>query len=65
METQAENKGSSQQTKLKKVLEKINEIAKESDTGDYIYRGEPAHYQEPLTMEELPQVSIVSTLTLK
>ena len=29
---------------LDKVLEKINEIAKESATGDYIYRGEPEHY---------------------
>ena len=27
-----------------KVLEKINEIAKESATSDYIYRGEPKHY---------------------
>ena len=31
---------------LDDVLEKINEIAKASATGDYIYRGEPAHYQE-------------------
>ena len=31
---------------LDKVLEKINEIAKESATGDYIYRGEPAHHEE-------------------
>ena len=29
---------------LEKVLEKINEIAKESATGDYIYRGEPKHH---------------------
>jgi tetratricopeptide (TPR) repeat protein len=29
---------------LDKVLEKINEIAKESATGDYIYRGEPKHH---------------------
>ena len=35
-----------QQTDLDKVLEKINEIAKESATGDYIYRGEPAHHNE-------------------
>ena len=40
METQAEYKVSSQQTKLKKVLEKINEIAEKSVDGDYIYRGE-------------------------
>ena len=46
METQAEYKVSSEQTDLDNVLEKINEIAKESATGDYIYRGEPAHYQE-------------------
>ena len=46
METEAENNGSSQQPDLDKVLEKINEIAKESADGDYIYRGEPAHYQE-------------------
>ena len=45
METEAENNGSSQ-SYLDKVLEKINEIAKESADGDYIYRGEPAHYQE-------------------
>ena len=44
METEAENNGSSQQTDLDKVLEKINEIAKESATGDYIYRGEPNHH---------------------
>ena len=46
METQAENKISSQQTKLDKVLEKINEIAKKSDDGDYIYRGEPENYDK-------------------
>ena len=32
-----------QQTKLDRVLEKINEIAKASADGDYIYRGEPEH----------------------
>ena len=31
---------------LEKVLEKINEIARESATGDYIYRGEPEHYDK-------------------
>ena len=31
---------------LDKVLEKINEIAKESATDDYIYRGEPALHEE-------------------
>ena len=46
METEAENNGSSQQTDLDQVLEKIKEIAKESADGAYIYRGEPAHYQE-------------------
>ena len=47
METEAECKSSSQQPDLDEVLEKINEIAKESATGDYIYRGEPAHHEEP------------------
>ena len=46
METQAEDNGSSQQPKFDKVLEMIAEIAKVSATGDYIYRGEPAHHQE-------------------
>ena len=46
METQAEYKVSSQQIDIDEVLKKINEIAKESDTGDYIYRGEPAHHEE-------------------
>ena len=46
METEAENNGSSQHPDLDKVLEKINEIEKASADGDYIYRGEPAHYQE-------------------
>ncbi len=46
METEAENNGSSQQPDLDKVLEKINEIAKKSADGDYIYRGEPAHHEE-------------------
>ena len=32
---------------LDRVLEKINEIVKASATGDYIYRGEPSHHQEP------------------
>ena len=45
METQAEYKVSSQQIGIDEVLKKINEIAKVSATGDYIYRGEPAHYQ--------------------
>ena len=31
---------------LDKVLEKITEIAQESATGDYIYRGEPEHYDK-------------------
>lgn len=29
---------------LDRVLEKINEIARKSDEGDYIYRGEPEHF---------------------
>ena len=31
---------------LGRVLEKINEIVEKSDTGDYIYRGEPEHYDK-------------------
>ena len=46
METQAEDKVPSQQIDLDAVLKKINDIARESDTGDYIYRGEPSHHQE-------------------
>ena len=46
METQAGDKVSTQQKRLNEVLEKINEIARVSATGNYIYRGEPAHYQE-------------------
>ena len=47
METEAEYKVSSQQNELDRVLEKINEISKKSNTGDYIYRGETAHHKEP------------------
>ncbi len=36
-----------QQTDLDRVLEKINEIAKASADGDYIYRGETSHHQDP------------------
>ena len=36
-----------QQTNLDRVLEKINEIAKEAADGDYIYRGETSHHQDP------------------
>ena len=36
-----------QQTDLDRVLEKINEIAKEAADGDYIYRGETSHHQDP------------------
>ena len=46
METEAEHKASSPQTDLDKVLEKINEIAKVSATGDYIYRGETQCYEK-------------------
>ena len=46
METEAEYNVSSKPIHIDKVLEKINEIAKVSDTGDYIYRGEPAHHEE-------------------
>ena len=44
METEAEYKVSPKPIDIDKVLEKINEIAKESATGDYIYRGEPNHH---------------------
>ena len=44
METQAEYKVPSQRIAIDAVLDKINEIARKSDTGNYIYRGEPAHY---------------------
>ena len=46
METQAEDKVSSERPDLDKVLEKITEIAKASATGDYIYRGEPECYDK-------------------
>ena len=46
METEAEYNVSSEQPDLDEVLEKINEIAKASADGDYIYRGERAHHQE-------------------
>ena len=46
METEAEYKVSSEQIDIDKVLEKINEIAKTSATGDYIYRGEPECYEK-------------------
>ena len=44
METQAEDKVSSQPPNLDKVLEKINEIARISVEGDYIYRGETKYH---------------------
>ena len=44
MEAEAEYNVSSQQIGIDEVLKKINEIARKSDTGDYIYRGEPEHY---------------------
>ena len=46
METQTEDKVSSQPIQIDKVLEKINEIAKVSATGDYIYRGESECYEK-------------------
>ena len=46
MEIEAENKVSSQQISIDKVLEKINEIVKKSADGDYIYRGEPECYDK-------------------
>ena len=46
METQAEDKVSTQQIGLDEVLEKINEIARVSATGDYIYRGESKRHKK-------------------
>ena len=46
METQAEDNVSAEQSDIDKVLEKINEIARISATGDYIYRGEPECYEK-------------------
>ena len=46
METEAEYKVSPKPIHINKVLEKINEIAKVSATGDYIYRGEPECYDK-------------------
>ena len=46
METQTEHKASSQQTKFNEVLEKINEIAKESADDNYIYRGESQAHEK-------------------
>ncbi len=37
---------SDSQNELDRVLEKIREIVEKSADGDYIYRGEPEHYQE-------------------
>ena len=70
MATQAEYKASSQQSELDEVLEKINEIAKVSATGNYIYRGERAHHQEPpykglmLVLMELEKPTLSSAKTL-
>ena len=36
----------SQNDQLSRVLEKIQEIAEKSADGDYIYRGEPEHYEK-------------------
>ena len=49
---------SDEQTDLDRVLEKINEIAKESFDGDYIYRGEPEHYDQVSSSlyREFPEV---------
>ena len=35
-----------QNGQLSRVLEKIQEIAEKSADGDYIYRGEPEHYEK-------------------
>ena len=42
----AEYKVSSEQPDLEKVLEKINEIARKSAEGDYIYRGEAKYHKK-------------------
>ena len=57
---------SDEQTDLDRVLEKINEIAKESADGDYIYRGEPEHYKQVSSSlyREFPEVDrIPSNIT--
>ena len=57
---------SDEQTDLDRVLEKINEIAKESADGDYIYRGEPEHYEQVSSSlyREFPEVDrIPSNIT--
>ena len=38
--------GSNTQTDLNRVLAKITEIAEKSADADYIYRGEPEHYEK-------------------
>ena len=40
---------------LSTVFEKIQEMAAKSTSGDYIYRGEPEHYQEDPTAGKSPQ----------
>ena len=40
------NDKSDSQNELDRVLNKIQEIVKKSADEDYIYRGEPEHYQE-------------------
>ena len=45
METEVKDKVSSQPPNLDKVLEKINEIARKSAEGDYIYRGESKYHK--------------------
>ena len=46
MKTEAKYNGSSQQSDLDRVLEKIAEIGTKSAEGDYIYRGERARHEE-------------------
>ena len=41
------NDQSDSKNDLKRVLAKIQEIVEKSADGDYIYRGEPEHYDEP------------------
>ncbi|MDD9973181.1 MAG: tetratricopeptide repeat protein [Candidatus Poribacteria bacterium] len=41
------NDKSDPQNELNRVFKKIQEIVEKSSGGEYIYRGEPEHYQEP------------------
>ena len=48
----------SQNGQLSQVLEKIQEIAEKSADGDYIYRGEPEHYDKvsSKSLSKIPRI---------